>query len=72
MYNASNGKGIANLPRVLPVDVQPVELVVSEELDSFVHELVHPEHVGGQFLERGGAECPATDGEKYLESIHVR
>lgn len=55
------------LPWVLPIDVKTVELVVSQELNSFIDELIHAEDVGGQLFEGSGAERPATNGEEDLE-----
>ena len=36
----------------LPVDVQPIKAVFSQEIDRIVHELAHSKLVGNQFLER--------------------
>uniref|UniRef100_A0A182Q6U0 Uncharacterized protein n=1 Tax=Anopheles farauti TaxID=69004 RepID=A0A182Q6U0_9DIPT len=52
---------------ILPIDVEPIELILAQELDRFVHELVHAEHVRRELLERGGTERPATDGEQDLQ-----
>uniref|UniRef100_A0A182JA18 Uncharacterized protein n=1 Tax=Anopheles atroparvus TaxID=41427 RepID=A0A182JA18_ANOAO len=39
------GLAIVGTARILPVDVEPVKLIVAQELDRLVHELIHAEHV---------------------------
>lgn len=56
-----------NSPRVFPIYIQTVELIVPQELDRFVHELIHAEHVGRQLFEGGRTERPTTDCEENLK-----
>lgn len=40
-----------DLPGVFPVNIQSVELVISQEIDCFIDKLIHSEYIAGEFSE---------------------
>lgn len=61
MSKIQDVREIKKIPRIFPVNIQSVEFIFSQEIDSLVDELIHPECITGKFFEGCRTECPSSD-----------